>query len=414
VEGVAFSLFKTVKEKVLRGRKPAAVQAACIYVACRQEGTECTFRQVCGAAPGSTVRDIGRAFAKINETLQEQSYSGVLLPTYDGAVVEKIASKLSLAPDLAKASHELTQRCCVVLRAELPQSADLSVLAEPAIVAAVAIRLALQLRDDKRLGPEHISHASGMKAEEIEQAVLLVFPRVRELAAGLASDFRREDAIRRIEACYSIDINTSIMESKVENICSNLGVDIPVVSAAKKLLTALQLPAGAIYRATQRAGASPTAVAASLVWLAMLLRGGSTARVCTSMLVAASGVTVADLRKAASAIFPEAPELAAGLYSTMREPAALAQIDASLPRMLWLGDAAQLAPAVAYAAAADATVPDAAPPHIPSTAAAAAMANATPSPMTAQCCRAPKPEAAPATSNANANPAKMTGMVSKT
>ncbi len=376
VKDAACETLKLIKDKkVARGRSPGAVHAACVYIACRQEGIERTFREVCGAAAGTTVREIGRVYTKVVESLEGIKAEMGQKHFSDEKVVARLVGTLALPPEFSRASRELTKRYRALMAEEL-QGMDPKTRPQPGTIATAGLWLALQLHGGVRAGLADLSRASSMAAETIEHAARLMFPHVRALAAGVASDFRREDAIRRVEARYPIDASINSMESKLGKMCADMGLGADVAAAAQQLLAALQQPEGAAYRAAYHAGAKRTALAASAVWLALQLKGGASAELGAAALVAKSGAAAEDLRVAARAVFPHVRELAAELPPAMRSPEALQRVEADHPRMLWLGTAAQLAPSVATAAAAAAAAADAPPPHAPTAAVASAAAAA--------------------------------------
>ncbi len=70
----ANEIFKRVSEKhVARGRKLNGIYAACVFISCKLENRQHTFREICGAARGTTVKEIGRAYKAIVMELKELS-----------------------------------------------------------------------------------------------------------------------------------------------------------------------------------------------------------------------------------------------------------------------------------------------------------------------------------------------------
>ena len=66
----AFSLFKQCyQNKCVRGRSQDAIVATCIYIACRQEGSQRTIKEICAISTSASKKDIGRCFKQIVQNL---------------------------------------------------------------------------------------------------------------------------------------------------------------------------------------------------------------------------------------------------------------------------------------------------------------------------------------------------------
>jgi hypothetical protein len=380
IKDAASETFKLVADKkAVRGRSARAVHAACIYIACRQEGIERTFREVCGAAAGTTVKEIGRVYKAIIAALDNLDVTMAQRGVNDERVVARLANTLALPAEFTRAAREIIKAFRGLMR-EDRVGLDAKTRKQPGSIATAGLWLALQLHGGSGASIGDLSRASSMVSETIETASRWMFPHVRELTLGVASDFRRPDAIRRIELAYPIDVSVNSLESKVVDICADerLGAGPDVAAAAHALLAALQAPGSSAGRIVAAVGAKTSALAAAAVWLALRLRaaagggGGAAAAAGASLvaLTAASGAGGDDTRAAARALFPHARELAGALPPAMRSDDTLARVDAEAPRLLWIGTAPQLAPAVAAAAAEAAGVP----PPAPAAAAAAAVA----------------------------------------
>jgi transcription initiation factor TFIIIB Brf1 subunit/transcription initiation factor TFIIB len=372
IKDAASETFKLVADKkAVRGRSARAVHAACIYIACRQEGIERTFREVCGAAAGTTVKEIGRVYKAIIAALEHATETMAQKGVNDERVVARLANTLALPPEFTRAAREII-RAFRGLMAELLVGLDAKTRKQPGSIATAGLWLALQLHGGAAASIGDLSRASSMVPDTIETASRWMFPHVRALTANVASDFRRPEAIRRIEAAYPIDASMNSLEAKAAEICAEreLGASPEVAAAAQAMLVALQSGGAAAARqAAAAAGAKRSALAAAAVWLALRLRGGATTLVA---ITAASGAAADETRVAARALFPHARELVAALQPPFRSEEALARVEAEHPRLLWIGTAAALAPAVAAAAAAAAGAGA----HAPGAEAAAAAAGA--------------------------------------
>merc|ERR1712142_875464 len=95
----ANKLFKQVYEsKSLRGRPNDAISAACLYIACRQEGVPRTFKEICAISRVSK-KEIGRSFKLIVKNLE----TNVEVIT-SGDFMSRFCSNLSLPASVQKAA----------------------------------------------------------------------------------------------------------------------------------------------------------------------------------------------------------------------------------------------------------------------------------------------------------------------
>lgn len=53
--------------QAVKGRAQSAIQAACIFVACKMRGAPRTFKEIGAAAPEAKTKDIGRCFTAIDK-----------------------------------------------------------------------------------------------------------------------------------------------------------------------------------------------------------------------------------------------------------------------------------------------------------------------------------------------------------
>ena len=163
----ANNLFKMVsdgKNLNLKGRANDAIAAACLYIACRQEGVPRTFKEI-EAVSTVSKKEIGRRFKlilKAHDTSVELITSGDFMSRFCGT--------LFLSRDVQKAATSIAKK-----------AVDLDIVRmSPISVAAAAIYMASQASDDKRTRRE-IADIAGVADETIKQSYKLMLHRAAEL-----------------------------------------------------------------------------------------------------------------------------------------------------------------------------------------------------------------------------------------
>ena len=163
----ANNLFKMVsdgKNLNLKGRANDAIAAACLYIACRQEGVPRTFKEI-EAVSTVSKKEIGRRFKlilKAHDTSVELITSGDFMSRFCGT--------LFLSRDVQKAATSIAKK-----------AVDLDIVRmSPISVAAAAIYMASQASDDKRTRRE-IADIAGVADETIKQNYKLMLHRAAEL-----------------------------------------------------------------------------------------------------------------------------------------------------------------------------------------------------------------------------------------
>jgi len=162
----ANNLFKMVSDgKNLKGRANDAIAAACLYIACRQEGVPRTFKEIVAVSTVSK-KEIGRCFKLI---LKAHDTSVELITT--GDFMSRFCGTLSLSRDVQRAATSIAKK-----------SVDLDIVPgrSPISVAAAAIYMASQASDDKRTQRE-IADIAGVADVTIRQSYKLMLPRASEL-----------------------------------------------------------------------------------------------------------------------------------------------------------------------------------------------------------------------------------------
>jgi transcription initiation factor TFIIB len=161
-------LFKMVHEgKNLRGRSNDAIAAACLYIACRQEGVPRTFKEIVAVSTVSK-KEIGRVFKLI---LKNHDTSVELITT--GDFMARFCGMLALTREVQRAAT------CIAKKAS-DLEVDGLAARSPISVAAAAIYMASQASDDKRNQVE-ISQVAGVADTTIRQSYKLMLPRAAEL-----------------------------------------------------------------------------------------------------------------------------------------------------------------------------------------------------------------------------------------
>ena len=159
-------LFKQVHDgRNLKGRSSDAKSAACLYIACRQEGVPRTFKEICAISKIGK-KEIGRTFKLILNALETSVH---LITT--GDFMNRFCSNLGLPLSVQKAATNIAR-----LAVELDYTPGRS----PISVAAAAIYMASQASEDKRTQKE-IGEIAGTADVTIKQSYKLMYPHAREL-----------------------------------------------------------------------------------------------------------------------------------------------------------------------------------------------------------------------------------------
>ncbi|KAK4392472.1 Transcription initiation factor IIB-2 [Sesamum angolense] len=119
----ASEIYKRLEDqKCTRGRNLEALVAACIYIACRQEGKPRTVKEICSIVAGATKKEIGRAKEFIVKQLKR-----------------RFCSNLGMSNEEVKAVQETVQK-----------SGDFDIRRSPISIAAAIIFMITQLSDSKK------------------------------------------------------------------------------------------------------------------------------------------------------------------------------------------------------------------------------------------------------------------------
>ncbi|KAI8051955.1 transcription initiation factor IIB [Syncephalis plumigaleata] len=172
-------LYKQVDErKLLRGKSNDALIAACIFIACRQEGVTRTFKEIC-ALTKVPKKEIGRCFKALARELDTAMLSQDMA---GGDLMLRFCSYLSLPPEVKKAAKAVGER-----------AKDLGTLAgkSPVSIAAACIYMVASLYGVPRPAKE-IAVVAGVSEVTIKNAY-----------KGLHA--ARGELIKHTDAAHAID-----------------------------------------------------------------------------------------------------------------------------------------------------------------------------------------------------------------
>ena len=176
-------LFKVVYEgRNLKGRSNSAISAACLYIACRQDGVPRTFKEIVAVSAVSK-KEIGRVFKLI---LKAHDTNVELITT--GDFMSRFCGTLSLARPIQKAATCIAQK-----------AVDMDIVPgrSPISVTAAAIYMASQASRDKRTQKE-IADIAGVADVTIRQSYKLMLTRAKEL---FPADFTFVTPIENLPQC---------------------------------------------------------------------------------------------------------------------------------------------------------------------------------------------------------------------
>jgi len=160
-------LFKKINDGGrMRGRSNEAIAAACLYIACRQEGVPRTFKEIVAV---STVnkRDIGRCF-KIILKSHEDTKVGLV---DSGDFLSRFCGLLGLTREIQRAATSISKKA---------SDLELTEGRSPVSVAAASIYMASQASSDKRSHAE-IAAIAGVAETTLKQCYKLILPRAGKL-----------------------------------------------------------------------------------------------------------------------------------------------------------------------------------------------------------------------------------------
>ncbi|KAL0359552.1 UNVERIFIED_CONTAM: Transcription initiation factor IIB [Sesamum angustifolium] len=137
----ASEIYKRLEDqKCTRGRNLEALVAACIYIACRQEGKPRTVKEICSIVAGATKKEIGRAKEFIVKQLKVEMGESMEMGTiHAGDYLRRFCSNLGMSNEEVKAVQETVQK-----------AGDFDIRRSPISIAAAIIFMITQLSDSKK------------------------------------------------------------------------------------------------------------------------------------------------------------------------------------------------------------------------------------------------------------------------
>ena len=187
IKSGACELYKVVTSShSTQGKSSVAMFAACLYIACRQEGKTRTFKEICGAAVGSTVKEIGRCYRFIIRVcegldLQMQMNEQMITPEL---LTNRFCGNLGLA------NSEFIRVCSSAIQKfrEIKTGEGYS-QKQPASIAAAAIYLATNILDKKDIANvNQLSAVSGMAEQTIRNSYMDMLPYLERLLPEAYND----------------------------------------------------------------------------------------------------------------------------------------------------------------------------------------------------------------------------------
>jgi transcription initiation factor TFIIB len=177
VKDGACDIFRMVVKpgQPMLGKSLNAMYAACLYISCRQEGTNRTFKEICGGATGTTVKEIGKCYkhvVKAIDGLNTQMMEQMITP-------EKLVNRF--CGNLGLANLEFLKLATAVVGAfrKLRDSEGHTSEKQPASVAAAALYLCVQLYEgEAAIGVDisKIAQVSGMAEGTIRVSYEDMYP----------------------------------------------------------------------------------------------------------------------------------------------------------------------------------------------------------------------------------------------
>jgi transcription initiation factor TFIIB len=180
IQDRAAKRFKEVLEsKALRGKSNEAQAAACLYIACREEGVPRTFKEICAVSKVSK-KEIGRCFRLITKTLETNLD---LITSAD--FMSRFCGNLSLPYPVQVAATRVAKKAVEM---------DLVAGRSPISIAAAAIYMASQASSEKRPAKE-IGEIAGVAEDTIRQTYRLLLPKALDL---FPADFRFDTPVEHL------------------------------------------------------------------------------------------------------------------------------------------------------------------------------------------------------------------------
>ncbi|CAF3431177.1 unnamed protein product [Rotaria sp. Silwood1] len=165
------------ENQCVRGRPHNAIAAACIYIACRQEGAQRTIKEICAISGNTSKKDIGRCFTHIVRSLPNSNRIESMEIKY---LVPRFCNQLELELD----QKNLIRKTAVHIAERAKEVCDIQSRA-PDSIAGASIYMACAAVGEKKLMKD-IQVAAGAVESTIRQVYKKMLPKAAEL---FPSDF---------------------------------------------------------------------------------------------------------------------------------------------------------------------------------------------------------------------------------
>ena len=181
IRGKAAHLMKEVEgHKLVKGRNPEGLVAACLYIACRQENVPRTLREITSLTDGVTKKEIGKSSKAILQILGPSVNVNVIS---GGDFLTRFCSNLRLPMEVERAAKHISDQA-----AEL----DLAGGKSPISIAATAIYMASQMTSDHKRTLKDISDVVGVSETTIRLAYKSLYPMREKL---VTTDFLKSHSL---------------------------------------------------------------------------------------------------------------------------------------------------------------------------------------------------------------------------
>lgn len=123
--------------RTCRGRSMDSIVAACVFIACKENGSSRTLNEIAKAADGVSKKSINRTAAVIKKELEVETWK-----VQSSDLIERLCSKLGLGNQAIKAVKEAAEK-----------TEYLDIRRSPKTVLAAIIYMVIQLSHDKEQAP---------------------------------------------------------------------------------------------------------------------------------------------------------------------------------------------------------------------------------------------------------------------
>ncbi|CAF1097982.1 unnamed protein product [Adineta steineri] len=164
-------IFKHSHEnKCIRGRSQDVIVAACIYIACRQEGAQRTIKEICAISTNASKKDIARCFTQIIKHLPISNQ-----PTSVDVInlIPRFCSQLEFREEI------LIKKTAVHIAERAKEICDIQSRAPDSIAGASIYMACAAIGEQKRM--ENIQTIVGVTENTIRQIYKIMLPKASQL-----------------------------------------------------------------------------------------------------------------------------------------------------------------------------------------------------------------------------------------